>query len=62
MVYRFIIEQNIREIQHIEVIAEDEEDAYENIFENNYSIIWRKTIDSEGMRIIRQFELEDSNE
>ena len=58
--YKFIIEENVREIRRVEIIAASAEDAFEEYLEGNYKIIWRKMIDNEGIHIIRQVELEDN--
>ena len=57
--YKFVFEQNVTEIQRIEVIAYDEETAWDMWFEGKGKTIGTKTIDSEGAEIIRQTEVND---
>ncbi len=60
--YKFIFEQNVREIQYIEVIAYDEETAWDMWFAGKGRTIRTKLIDSEGAEIIKQTEIEVNDE
>lgn len=60
--YKFVLEQNARKIRRYEIIATDEEDAFEEYMKGNFKIIWSKTIDSEGFRVISQVEVSDGQE
>ncbi len=56
--FKFIVEQNAREIKYFEIIAIDEEDAFEEYIKGNYKLIRSKTIDSEGFNFINKTEIE----